>query len=135
MTARQLSGGCLCGAVRYHVTAWRYGGVVDCHCGQCRRFHGAPGPYLTPTDDGFRLERDDGLRWYRSSPSAERGFCGTCGASLFWRRADGTDLGVTAGTLDGPTGLRTVGHIFTGSQGDWYEIPPGPPRWETEPEG
>jgi hypothetical protein len=29
---------------------------------------------------------------------------------------------IMAGTLDGPTGLRTVAHIFADDAGDYYEI-------------
>ena len=63
------------------------------------------------------------LRWYRSSAQAQRGFCDNCGSILFWR-ADGlADTSITAGTLDGPTGLVTEGHIFCADKGDYYTIP------------
>ena len=31
-------------------------------------------------------------------------------------------ISITAGTLDAPTGLRTVKHIYTADAGDWYEL-------------
>ncbi len=31
----------------------------------------------------FRLVRDEGLRWFRASDTASRGFCALCGSSLF----------------------------------------------------
>jgi hypothetical protein len=118
------TGGCLCGAVRFGIRG-RLSDVVNCHCGMCRRFHGHYGPYADADRAGVAFDEDRGLRWYRSSDKAERGFCGECGASLFWR-GDGQDrISIAAGSLDAPTGLRTVKHIFTADRGDYYEITDG----------
>ena len=68
-----------------------------------------------------RAARGDALRWYRAD-GRERGFCATCGASLFWRADGRPTISIAAGTLDAPTGLRTVAHIYTRDQGDYYEI-------------
>ena len=51
-----------------------------------------------------------------------RGFCSECGASLFWSAQDRVSISVAAGTLDQPTGLHTVAHIFTAERADYYEI-------------
>lgn len=66
------------------------------------------------------------MTWYKSSETARRGFCGTCGSNLFW---DGTgkNLSIFAGTLDGKTGLKMIGHIFCADKGDYYEIGDGLP--------
>ena len=80
----------------------------------------------------FTLEKDETLRWYRSSDKAERGFCSRCGSNLFWRSLGGKGkmMSVTAGTLDRPTGLRTKYHIFCGSKSDYYELTDGLPQYE-----
>ncbi len=68
---------------------------------------------------------EDRLRWIDSPESnahARRGFCGECGSSLFWDAPDRATISITAGTLDAPTGLRTVKHIYTADAGDWYEL-------------
>ncbi len=44
-----------------------------------------------------------------------------CGASLFWDAPERPTLGITAGTLDQPTGLRTRGHVYV-SQASDYEL-------------
>src|SRR5690606_31643386 len=93
-----LSGGCLCGAVRFEARAAE-AKVVNCHCGQCRRFHGHCGAYVTLKDDDFRLARKDGLAWYESSPKARRGFCRLCGSSLFWQGFGRNEIDVAAGAL------------------------------------
>ena len=59
----------------------------------------------------------------------ERGFCRRCGASLFWRRSGADRISIAAGTLDGPTGLRTAAHIFVADRGDYYEITDDLPRF------
>jgi hypothetical protein len=99
--------------------------VVNCHCGQCRRFHGHLGAYTNTALSDFRFDEKRGLRWYQSSSFAQRGFCGECGSSLFWQRIGDDLISVAAGCLDAPTGLRTVGHIFVAHRGDYYEIKDG----------
>ena len=115
------TGGCLCGAVRFTVR----GGlrdVVNCHCGQCRRFHGHYGAYSGAASDNVTIEGADSLAWYRSSDFARRGFCRACGSSLFWERLGSGLLGIAAGCLDAPTGLKTIRHIFVAHAGDYYDI-------------
>lgn len=125
----KLSGGCLCGAVRYELVP-PLRPVVACHCTQCRR---TSGNYVSATAvprEHFTLTRDDALKWYRSSSRAERGFCRECGSNLFWS-ADGVDtITIMAGTIDGETGLRTAAHICVADKGDYYDINPAEPQYE-----
>jgi hypothetical protein len=117
---RDATGGCLCGGVRYTVSG-PLRDVVACHCRRCRRTHGHFAAYSACARDDLILLRAGALRWYEAD-GRERGFCGTCGASLFWR-AEGRDtVSVAAGTLDEPTGLATVAHIFTRDRGDYYVL-------------
>jgi hypothetical protein len=134
MAEQAHTGGCLCGGVRYRVTG-RLQPVVACHCGQCRRTHGHFAAYATAAKPALELVEDWGLRWYGSSPGVRRGFCGTCGASVFWERVDGPGISIAAGTLDAPTGLATVGHIFVADAGDYYAIADGLPRFAGSDEG
>ncbi len=62
------------------------------------------------------------LRWYRSSDSAERGYCGVCGSNLFWKLKGRDSLSITAGTLDVPTGIGIEQHIFVADKSDYYTI-------------
>jgi len=119
MTVR--TGGCLCGAVRYEaIGALR--DVVVCHCRMCRKAHGHIGAYTASARDALRLVEARGLKWYRSSAQARRGFCSECGATLFWE-GDGRDtMSIAAGTLDEPTGLTTVLQIHVASAGDYYPV-------------
>jgi hypothetical protein len=124
MIKPRLTGGCLCGAVRYRVMG-PVRDVVNCHCGQCRRTHGTFGAYGDCARADLVLEEERGLAWFRSSEAARRGFCRECGASLFWERIGSDGISIAAGTMDGPTGLRTVRHIFTADRPDWYTIDDG----------
>jgi hypothetical protein len=127
------SGGCLCGAVRYEV-----GGtlrdVINCHCSVCRRWHGHHGAYTSTALEGLRLVEDRGLAWYESTSDetagVRRGFCRECGSSLFWHPSGAPAIAIAAGSLDAPTGLRTVAHLWTSRQSDYYEIGDRLPRHE-----
>lgn len=119
-----LPGGCLCGGVRFLVTE-RPMGVVNCHCGQCRRFHGHVGAYVTVPHDTVVFDADATLSWYRSSDFARRGFCGRCGSSLFWKEDGNPHLEIAAGSLDQPTGLATLRHGYVADKADYYEIADG----------
>ena len=121
------AGGCLCGAVRYEAGA-PLRDVVNCHCGRCRRTHGHVAAYTEVAAAELTLLEDRGLGWYVAD-GRERGFCRECGASLFWRRSGAPSISVAAGTLDQPTGLRTVAHIFVDSKGDYYELADELPRF------
>lgn len=124
MNENHHSGGCLCGAVRYH-TAAPMRDVVACHCGQCQKTHGNFAAYTAVETGDLVLDEERGLAWYGSSDKASRGFCRECGASLFWRPAFASYTAVAAGTLDQPTGLKLVRHIYTDDKPDWYEIADG----------
>jgi hypothetical protein len=121
---KTVTGRCECGAVRFTVSG-TLRDVIDCHCGQCRRFHGHVGAYTGAELADLKFEEQRGLRWYKSSEAAQRGFCGECGSSLFWQRIGGTTMSVAAGCLDAPTGLKTTAHIFVAHRGDYYEIADG----------
>jgi len=115
------SGGCLCGGVRYQLKG-PLRPVVACHCTQCRK---ASGHYVAATQC-LRTDVEisgDTLRWFKSSETAERGFCSRCGGNLFWRRFESEYISVWAGTIDGDTGLRMESQLYPESKGDYYALP------------
>ena len=121
------SGRCLCGAVRYDVRG-PLSDVHACHCGQCRRQSGHFVVATSARRADVILIEDRGLKWYRSSPKARRGFCGECGSALFWD--DGSDdISINVGSLDQPTGLKIKDHIFVEDKGDYYDIDDGLPKF------
>ena len=112
------TGACLCGAVKYTV-AGPLRAVIACHCKQCQRTSGFHVAATSAHRDTVEIDGD--VTWYRSSDTAKRGFCGTCGSNLFWD-GSGQNLSVFAGSLDAPTGLKLAGHIYCADKGDYYEI-------------
>src|SRR3954467_8219992 len=113
-----MNGGCLCGGVRYEVTG-PLRDVIVCHCSRCLRTHGHAAEYNSCAQEALVLVASDTLRWYEADERA-RGFCAGCGASLFWRAAGRDTISIAAGTLDQPTGLRTIAHIHTDAHADYY---------------
>ena len=126
-STKTLSGQCLCGAVRFEVSG-PLAAPHACHCRQCRRQsgHHTASTHVKRTD--FSLTADRGLKWYRSSDYAERGFCAECGSSLLWD--DGGDhVYISMGSLDQPTGLTLASHIYADEKADYYDIADGLPKF------
>lgn len=128
------TGGCLCGAVRYEVKG-PLRDVVNCHCNMCLRLHGNFGPHSKARKVNITITLGDGLTWYKTSDVARRGFCHKCGSSLFWEPFELDATGIVAGSLDGVTGLRTMGHIFVAEKSDFYEITDSLPQFEGSSDG
>jgi hypothetical protein len=114
------SGRCLCGAVAYEVRG-DLSNIHACHCEMCRRQSGHFVASANAKRSDFSFTQERGLKWYRSSEWAERGFCSECGSALFWDDG-GDDVGINVGSLDQPTGLTLKSHIFVDEKADYYEI-------------
>jgi hypothetical protein len=115
------TGQCLCGGVKYVVTG-PLRGVIACHCAQCRRTSGHYAAMTSTASANIEFTASDSLVWYRSSATAERGFCNICGGNLFWRQFAGATTSITAGTLDIPTGIALEQHIFVADKSDYYTL-------------
>lgn len=96
-----VTGGCQCGAVRYHASA-----MVDnahiCHCRMCQKAVGNLFAALVATPR-------DALTWTRGAPAifkssdqVARGFCADCGTPLFYDYLEGSRINLTMGSLDNP---------------------------------
>ena len=121
VAAVRARGGCLCGGVRYEVRG-ALRDVIACHCSQCRKTSGHFVAASQALNTDLVLLESATLKWYRSSTEAERGFCSRCGGNLFWRPT-GANPGVTsimAGTIDAPTGLKIIQHIYLEDKSDYY---------------
>jgi hypothetical protein len=96
--------------------------VINCHCNQCTRLNGNYGSHSKVLKIDITITKDEGLSWFQISNIARRGFCGKCGSGLFWEQYHQDSTGIIAGSLDYPTGLKTIGHIFVGDKSDFYQI-------------
>lgn len=116
-------GSCLCAAVRYELLASPKA-VTHCHCGQCRKSHGAAfASYgAVPRSDLRMLAGASDITSYASSEKVLRQFCRHCGASLFWSRTEGdwSDwICVALGTLDSPFAAAQQRHVHLESKPAW----------------
>lgn len=125
------TGGCLCGAVAFEVRG-PLTPPTACHCSQCRR---QTGHFVVSTNaarDDVTFLKEDGLAWYRSSDIAERGFCRTCGSTLFWSADGAKTISIALGALDPPTGLKIAKHIYAADKSDYYDITEDVPIFEQD---
>ena len=105
-----LSGGCLCGAVRFKAKP-EADEIGACHCSMCRKWSG--GVFLGVTVDAdVEFESETALGVYSASEWGERVFCKTCGSSLIWRAKDGFHTTIAAGAFDPPADFQLVSEIF-----------------------
>ena len=123
-------GSCLCRAVTFEV-AGPLPPPDACHCTRCRKHSGH---FFTSTDvprAALTVHGAEHLTWFASSEKVRRGFCATCGASLFFDPLDRSKhewIGVAMGAFDGPTQTQLAVHVFVGDKGDYYEITDGVPQ-------
>jgi hypothetical protein len=104
-----LTGGCLCGRVRYEATPDHRDGYY-CHCRMCQLAFGN-------TRAAFLNLRKSEVRWlsapayYASSKIARRGFCSHCGTPLAFEYLDSERMDLAAGSLDDPSLLKPTAHF------------------------
>lgn len=114
-------GSCLCGAVTFEV-AGDLPGPDACHCTKCRKHSGH---YFASTDvprSAVTIRGEEQVTWFQSSEKARRGFCSTCGSSLFWDPLFRDWIGIAMGAFDGASDTRLHVHIFVADKGDYYDI-------------
>ena len=130
-------GGCLCGAIRYRLSAEPLTLYV-CHCTDCQKqtstsfnlsmpvpraalelVRGEPGSYSVPLSGG--------RRW-------EGRFCRACITRVWSEPPKFPQLiNLRPGTLDDTSWLRPVGHIWTRSAQPWVRIPDDTLHYEGQP--
>jgi len=135
-----ITGGCLCGGVRFRYAGplgAPLGAVTVCHCGQCRRAQGMAAAVAPALAEGFELAQGaDLVREYESSPGKRRAFCGVCGSPLYSRRAaDPAALRLRLGAIDNPPDSLVVqAHIHVADLPAWAALDDDAPRYpESEP--
>jgi hypothetical protein len=101
------SGGCQCGAVRFHATE-----LLDnphiCYCRMCQKAAGN----LFASLVGVGHEH---LTWTRGEPAefkssdhVARGFCRDCGTPLYYRTVGGPHVSLTIGAFDDPASIPVL---------------------------
>ena len=122
-----LTGGCLCGAVRFEARPDSTDGYY-CHCRMCQLAFGN-------TRAAFLNLRKDQLTWtaaqptrYASSKIALRGFCGQCGTPLSFEYLDSERMDIAVGSLDDPAAVKPTSHFAVESRVAPWHVPDGLPE-------
>ena len=122
-----VTGGCLCGAVRYESQEPPTEGYY-CHCSMCRKHSGNVfGATVRMRGSALRFTKGQ-PKYYRSSDIARRGFCSECGSPLTFVFDTLPDTWVSIGSLDHPedwplTKQATWGqttHVLADTKISWY---------------
>jgi hypothetical protein len=131
MTLRILTGGCLCGAVRYETTG-EPTLLCCCHCESCRKAAGAPMvPWGTYRTTQFVVTRGR-IAEFRSSPPVTRGHCADCGTSLTYRHETRPgEIDVTLASFDDAAALAPTAHIWVQDKLPWVTLADGLPQFAT----
>ncbi len=95
------SGGCQCGAIRFHVEG-ALGRAGICHCRMCQKAFGSWGAALVSVPAS-------NLSWTRGKPSVfkssaivARGLCSRCGTPLYMREDGDANFELAIGAFDEP---------------------------------
>ena len=99
------SGGCQCGRVRFRARALSDNAHI-CHCRMCQKasgnFFGARVGVLLTDLTWTRGQPAE----YFSSKGAARGFCSSCGTSLFFHGQGSERISISIGAFDQPKSIK-----------------------------
>jgi hypothetical protein len=120
-----LTGGCLCGGVRFEIDG-PLGVAGYCHCRRCQRRTGAAAsaqarvePGSLRVVEGARLVRE-----YQPPGGFAKAFCSSCGGALWSRDPDEDEpFSVRLGAFDSDPGVRPSYHQFVDYAAPWEPIP------------
>ena len=125
MTEFPLTGGCLCGAVRYEIAEPP---IVAgyCHCIRCQRRTGsaaAISAFIVP--GSLRITAgEEVLGSFDPAEGWSKVFCSACGGALWAQNPDNPGMKfVRMGTFDGDPGIRPSYRQFIAYAAPWEPIP------------
>lgn len=131
---QKITGGCLCGAIRYEANADPFWSGY-CHCRTCQRATGGPfGLFVDFRREELKFTKGN-PKIFHSTPWGERGFCSDCGSPIWmgyrgdYMSKDRLELiGIYVGSLDRPDIARPTEHQGIEAQISWLVIDDGLPR-------
>ena len=128
-----ITGGCLCGAIRYTADA-EVSALRACHCLNCQKHTGTGGSVnaVVPTAS-FRITKGTPKKYQDSATQSgrtlSRHFCAECGSPIYSQRnPDAGFVVIRAGTLDDSSRLKIGTHIWTATAPGWVHIDPSTER-------
>lgn len=129
-----LTGGCLCGAVRYEIRAKPVYGAL-CYCSDCRTLTSSHSSLIFAPERAFHVTGE--LRAFTKPSDAgnavTRYFCPVCGAGVYSKGSVARVVIVKAGTLDDPAAFKPEAAVFTSRAPDWDRPQTGLPHYPDAP--
>jgi hypothetical protein len=122
-----MNGRCLCGAVTFTAEEVEVEHHA-CHCGMCRRWAGGSG-FFAASAKHVSFTGEAQLGRYKSSDWAERGFCKTCGSTLFYFLIPTKSYAMSVGAFDDPSAFRLAREIFIDRKPPGYAYAGDHERW------
>jgi hypothetical protein len=137
MAVLPLVGGCMCGALRYEVSAPPVM-IYNCHCTNCQKISGSAfNVSVIIAEAALRFTKGQPARvdWAADSGSTRYGlFCGACGSRVVNGGEPSTGMfSLRAGTLDDTSWVQPVGDTYTRSAQPWVHFVEGGLRAEKTP--
>ena len=128
------TGRCLCGDLAYAASG-DLAPVINCHCGFCRRVHGAPFTTVAflPASSLAQLPSSGEPSHFTTPLGNLRHFCRHCSTPVYNTRP-GIDVAcLVVSSLEEEFQPSPWFHVNTESKASWFEIGDGLPRYETWP--
>ena len=124
--SKSITGGCLCGAVRYEVSADPVT-TRACHCRDCQHATGSAfSSNVVIREEDFRVTQGETKCFDVESErgfTVSRFFCPECGSPVYGRSAGFPGLfTVRAGGLDDPSGFEPEMMFYMSSAMPWVQV-------------
>ena len=117
-----IKGSCLCGSVSYKIIG-QIGDIVHCHCETCRKAHGSAFSSVAAVSvSDFKLNSEERLKSFESSPGKFRYFCSNCGTQIYAKREGTPHIILRLGSLDDDPQACEKNHIWVSQKAPWYQI-------------
>lgn len=111
--------------------------MFKCHCRDCQRLSGgAFAPVVFVPRERLRITRGEVRRHATQGAAGEhiRGFCPSCGSRLTGGEGPGSPgIGVTAASLDDPSGFEPQMEIWSSDAQPWDVLNPALPHHPQNP--
>lgn len=126
MSSPSVTGGCLCGGVRFELSE----PATDagyCHCTRCQKRTGSAASVQARIDSRtFHLLQGEELVqcWRPPGGGFDKCFCRECGAHLFSHSPDDPQhMSIRLGAFDGDPGVRPSWRAFVAYAAPWEPVP------------
>ena len=128
----KMTGGCLCGAVRYEASGPAMGNAL-CHCRDCQFVSGGePASLVIVGRDQLKITKGELKNFTKKGDSGKdvtRKFCANCGTQVISDVETAPQIWVIkTGTLDNPAVFKAGILLYTSSAQPWAHMPDGVPQ-------